>query len=103
MALLVAKVPFWEGVSKGVVTICDTQKLCSAENTILSCFSKTQFTEIAECKSQKNRNLPNIGGCLPTGKTGVFLLVFLVLWFFCFLCFLLFLEKSPNKVTFLQF
>ena len=35
MALLVAKVPFSEGASKGTVTICDTQKQCSAENTFL--------------------------------------------------------------------
>ena len=35
MALLVAKVPLWEGASKGVFTICDTQKLCLLETLIL--------------------------------------------------------------------
>ena len=40
MALLVSNVPFWEGPSKGGFTICNTQKLCSAENTILLCFQQ---------------------------------------------------------------
>ena len=32
MAHLVAKVPLWEGTSKGGFTICDTQKLCWKHN-----------------------------------------------------------------------
>ena len=35
---------FWEGASKTIITICDTQKLCSAENAIFnSVFSQTQL------------------------------------------------------------
>ena len=79
MALLVAKVPVWEGASKRGFTICDTQKLCSAESTIYSVFSKHSFAEVKECKLKQNRNLPKIGGCLPTFKK-VFLLLFLGFW-----------------------
>ena len=62
MALL-----FWEGASKRDFAICDTQKLCSAENTMFIVFSaKHSFAENKECNLNKNRNFPKIGGCLPT-------------------------------------
>ena len=90
MALLVSKVPFWEGASKRFFTICDTQKLCSAENTISIVFSAIHsFADIKECKLKKNRKLPNIGGCLPTCRKVLFVLhfAFLVVLFFALLCF----------------
>ena len=75
MALLVAKVPFWEGASKGGFTICGTQKLCSAENS---------FADMKECNLKKNKTLP-IRGCLPKCKKVFFgpFLCFLVVCFFC--------------------
>ena len=75
MALLVSKVPFWEGASKGVLTICDTQKQYSAEDTIFIVFSaERRCAEI----NRRNRNLPKIGGSLPTCEK---------VFFFCFWCF----------------
>ena len=79
MALLVAKVPFWEGASKGGFTICDTQKLCSAENTIFIVFSaKHSFAKMKECELKKTE-IYKIGGCLPACKK-VFFFVFLGFW-----------------------
>ena len=40
MALFVSKVSFWVFPSKAGFTICDTQKLCSAENIVLWCFQR---------------------------------------------------------------
>ena len=86
MALLVAKVPFWEGASKGGFTICDTKKLCSAENTIFIVFSaKHSFADMKECNLKK-KNLPKIRGCLPKCKKVFFGLFF---WFFGFVFFFL--------------
>ena len=58
-----------EWVSKGGVTICDTQKLCFVENTILKCFQ--QITAIAERKGVSCRgieHLPNIVDCCSRCK-----------------------------------
>ena len=100
MALLVAKVLFWEGALKGVFTIFDTQKLCSAENTIFKMFlAKHSFAEIKECKLKQSRNLSKNWGCLPTCKK-----IFCLFWcfgfssLFCsFLC-----GKSSKKAIFMQ-
>ena len=65
-------------------TICETQKLCSAESTIFIVFSaKHSFAEINECKS-KSINLPKIGGCLPTCQRFFFVAFFVFggFWFF---------------------
>ena len=44
------KCHFGKGPRKGGFTICDTQKLCSAENTNVMVFSaKHSFAEIKEC------------------------------------------------------
>ena len=103
MALLVAKVPFWEGASKGGFTICDTQKLCSAENTIFIVFSaKHSFAEIKDCKL-RNRNLPKIGGCLPTCKKALFFFFFLGGFVFFLCVFVRLFVKRPKKAIFLQF
>ena len=57
MALLVAKGVFWEGASKRVFTICDTQKLCSAENIILFCFQQQNVEKKrVSCKKQITNN-----------------------------------------------
>ena len=94
MALLVAPLPFWEGASKGGFTICDTQKLCSAENAILIVFSaKHSFAEIKECKL-KNRSLPIIGGCVTCKKVFFVFLGGLVCFFCVFV--LLFLKKAQK-------
>ena len=86
MPLLVSKVPFWEGASKGGFTICHTHKLCSAENTILIVFSaKRIFAEMKECKLTNNRHLAKFGGCLSTCKKVLFFVCFWWLYF-CFLC-----------------
>ena len=72
-----SKVPFWEGASKGGFTICDTQKLCSAENTIFIVFSaKYSFAETEECMLTKNRILPK-WGLFANMPKGVFLFFFL--------------------------
>ena len=62
MALLVAKVPFLgRGLERGF-TICDTQKLCSIENTIFIVFSaKDSFAETKECKLEKQICTKNWG------------------------------------------
>ena len=100
MALLVAKVPFWERASKGGFTICDRQKLCSAETTCFIVISaKHSFAEIKEYKLKNNINLPKIGGCLPTCKKVLFVSVFG--FFSVFLCFCL--VKMPRKAIFLKF
>ena len=104
MALLVSKVPFWERASKGGFTICETQKLCSAENAVFIVLSaKHNFAEIKECKL-KNLNLPKLGGCLPTCKREF---LFVCFWLFCFLfpVFLVFFvwKKSSKKAIFLPF
>ena len=99
MALLVSKVAFCEGASKGGFTICNAQKLCSAENTILLLFwAKHSYAEIKDCKL-KNKKLPKIGGYLPACKK---------VFFFgapsCyFSLFLFFFWKKPKKAIFLQF
>ena len=83
------------------------KKLRSAENTIFIVFStKHSFAEMKEYQSKKNRNLPKIGGCLPTCKK-CFVLgksVFLGGGRSCsfLLCFCL-RGKSPQKAIVLQF
>ena len=96
MALLASKCHFWEGASKVVFTIFATPKLCSCENTIFVVFSaKHSFAETKECQSKKNRNLPIIGGCLPTCKRVFFLFVSLFFGVFFFVSFLFFLFEKP--------
>ena len=106
MALLVSKVPFWVFPSKGGFTICDTPKLCSAENTILIVLSaKHSFAEIKECKLKKHKFTKN-GGLFANMQKGVFLFVFVcfLVVFILLVCFVFFcLEKKPKKVIFLQF
>ena len=67
-------------------------------------FSKHSFAEVKECQL-KNRNLPKIGGCLPTYKEVFFWSVVWFCWWFCwwfcllFLCafVLLFCKKGPKR------
>ena len=76
MALLVAKVPFWEGASKGVLL-----------SVIHSVFSKTQLCRNKRVSVEKNRNLPKIGGCFPTYREVFFGgLVFFSLFFVLLFC-----------------
>ena len=75
----------WKGSVKGIFSICDPQKLCSAENTILIAFHKLQRIV---CKLQKVTN--NSGLCFSIQK-GVFkpsfFGYFVWFWFQVFLCF----------------
>ena len=91
---------FGKGPRKRVFTICDTHKLCSAENTILVLFQQS-FAEISECQSKNNRNLPKIGGLFANMHKGVLFYVFfvclLVLWFFVLFVFVLLGGKKPKK------
>ena len=58
MALLVAKVPFWEGGLERGFTICDTYKLCSAENTIFIVFSAQHSSaDMRECNLIKKTKI----------------------------------------------
>ena len=79
-------------------TICDTSKLCSAENTIFIVFSaKHSLAEIKECKLKKNIDLPKIRGCLPT-CTKVFLVCFCLFFMVLFVSWcVLFPLKKPRK------
>ena len=102
MALLVAKVPFWEGASKGGFYYLWYTKLCSAENTVFIVFSAIHsFAEIKECKL-KNRNWPKMEVVCQHAKRCFFwggaggLLFFRCFLFFCF-------AKRPKKAIFLQF
>ena len=93
MALLVLKVPFWERASKGGFTICDTQELCSADNTIFIVFSaKHSFAEIKECKLKNKHKFTKNWGLFANMQKGVFLFVLFVLGFspLCFCSVLLF-------------
>ena len=88
------KVCFGKGPRKGVFTIRDTQKLCSAENSVYSVFSsKTQLFRYKRVQfDKKNRNLPKIGGGLLSKKRCLF-----VVLFFC-LCFCSFLENAQTRL-----
>ena len=88
MALLLANVPFWEGGSKGGFTICDTKKLCSAENTIFySVFSKTQLADMKECNLKKTTKF--------TKNKGLFAKMPKSCCFCQFFCFLVVLSFFP--------
>ena len=107
IALLVAEAPFWEGASKGVFTICDTQKLCSAENSFYSVFSKTQLCGKKRVRVENKQkftedlglfaNMPKVVSCL------LVCFFFLVLCFFLFVFLLVLKKKSPKQNIFLQF
>ena len=104
MTLLVAKVPFWEGASKGGFTSCDTQKLCSAENTIYSFLSaKHSFAEIKVSVKRKTEIYQKLGAVCQHAKRCF--CVFCFLGWFCFsLCFCSFvLQKKAKQAIFLQF
>ena len=59
MALLVSKVPSWEGASKGVFTIWDTQS-CALPKTLFVVLSANHsFAEIKECKLKKQKFTKN--------------------------------------------
>ena len=90
MALLVSKVPFWEGASTGGFTTCDTQKLCSVESTIMIVLSaKHSFAEIKECNLKKKQNFTKNWGLFANMQNGVLFcfLCFLALWFSPLCCF----------------
>ena len=101
MALLVAKVPFWVFPRKGAFTICDTQKLCSAENTIFIVFSaKHSFVDMKECNLKKSKNLPKIGVVCQNAKGFFWGMFFFAFWWFCFFVacvfVLVFCKKAPK-------
>ena len=86
------------GLERGF-TICDAQKLCSAEHANSIVFSaKHSFAEIKECNLKNKKILPKIGGCLPTCKKVFFVCVFgcLVVLFF-FVSIIFFVWKKTQK------
>ena len=98
MALLVSKVPFWEGGSKGGI-ICDAQKLCSAENSIfIVCSAKHSFAEIKECNLKQKQTFTKNWGLFANMRKGVYFVCFLV-WG----CFVFFGLEKNKKAIFLQF
>ena len=103
MALLVAKVPFWEGASKGVLlSVIPKSCVLLLKTLFFIVFSaKHSFAEMKEC-NLKRANIPTIGGCLPTCKKVFFLLFFFVWWFCFFFVFLLFGLQNIKKAMFLQ-
>ena len=86
MALWVSKVPCWEGASKGGFTICDTRKLCSAENTIFIVFQQNTAWQKAEIHHK-------LGIACQHAK--VFFVCFSL--FLAFLCLFFFVEKKNLK------
>ena len=95
MTLLVAKVPFGEGASKGVFTICDTQKLCSAENTLFIVFSAQHSCRNERVQVEETEIYQNLGLFANMPKV-LFCLLFIFWCFVFFSLFLFFLEK-PKK------
>ena len=84
------------------MTICDAQKLCSAEKTIFAVFSaKHSFAEMKECKLPKTETYQKLGPVANMQK---------LFFIYCFRAFCFFLivfdfvgGKSPPKAIFLQF
>ena len=103
MALLVVKVPFGKGPRKGF-TICDTPKLCSAENTLFIVFSaKHSFADMNECNTTRKQNITKIGVCLPKCKKVIFFgqcFCFFGGFDFSFLCFCASVCKKAQKGKF---
>ena len=90
MALLVAKVPFWEGAPKGVL-LSVIPKSCALLKTLFPIVlsAKHSFADMRECNLKKTKNLPKKGGGLPECKK-VFFGSFFEIWWFSFfvsLCF----------------
>ena len=86
MALLVAKVPFWEGASKGVLLSVIPK---SRKHYFIVFSAKHSFADMKECNLKKTKLIKN-KGLFANMQKGVFfwsvLFVFLVVLFF-FLCF----------------
>ena len=99
MALLVAKLPFWEGASKGALLSVIPKSCFLLKNRFFIVFSaKHSFAEIKECNLKKQKFTKN-RGCLPTCKKVFFLFVFcclVVLFFLCAFC----LDKKKQKGSF---
>ena len=98
------KCHFGKGPRKGFFTICDTQKLCSAENTIFIVFSANTALQKEKCASWKEKFTENLG--LFANMPKVFFWSFLLFGGSLLLCSLfLFLisGKSPKQALFLQF
>ena len=94
------------GLERGF-TICDTSKLCSAENTIAIVFSaKHSFADMKECNLKKTK-IYQKKGLFAKMQKAVFLVCFFVFggFVFCFssafLC--LCLVKKAQKGVFLRF
>ena len=88
--------------SKRGFTICDTQKLCSSENTIFIVFSlKHSFVDMKEC-NLKSKNLPKIGVVCQNAKSFFLGLCFFAFWWFCFFVacafVLVFCKNGPKRL-----
>ena len=106
MALLVAKVPFWEGVSTGVLISVMHKSCVLLKTPFLSVSANHSFAEIKECKLQKRQMYQKLGVvCQHAKRCFLFVFLFVVLWLLS-LCFgsVPFLNwKSPRKAILLQF
>ena len=106
MALLVAKVPFWEGPGKGLYYLWYLQAVLCWKHYFYSVHSGTQLCRNKRVQLEKQEHLPKEGVFAKMQK-GVFSFVFLVVWWFCFffVCFisLFWKKKKTKKAIFLQF
>ena len=83
------------GLESGL-TICETQKLRSAENAFLVCFQQNTAWQNKRVYVQKNRNLPKIVGCLPTCKRRFLCLFFFGGFVYFSSVFFLFVKKAQK-------
>ena len=89
MALLVAKVPFWEGAWKGAL-LSVIPKSCALLKTLFIVFSaKHSFAEIKE-RNLKNKKKYQKWGVFANMQKGVFFVCVFVVWWFCFSLYVLF-------------
>ena len=78
MAFLIAKVPRWEGASKGTLLSVIPSSCAPLKTLLFIVFSaKHSFAE-KKSVTCKNKHLPNIGGSLATSKRSFFCLFFVV-------------------------
>ena len=90
-----------KGLERGF-TICDTQKLCPAENTHFIVFSAKHSFKKKKRKLKRKQKFTKNRGLFANMKTGVFLFVFcylVVLCVFVLSC----LEKAQKRQLYCNF
>ena len=100
MALLVAKVPFWEGASKGALLSVIPKSCAPPKRLFFTCFQQSTALQTWKSVTWKKQTFTKNRGLLAKMQKGVFLVCFsfLVVLFFFFSVFLCFcFVKSPKK------